>query len=1254
MKLTVFFSWQSPTKNQGFNNKEFLVECINSALKQIADKGRLKGVFFEFWEGLGKEAGSPDVAQKMFEQIDNCDIFIGDFTIQRPPYSCIEKGWAKLWNKQLQRREPNSNVIAEFSRALKNSDEFESQCILVLNTVNGDPDKEPELIPFDLRGRRHPITFYMDKHTVQSDIKNRLVQQLEKALYDSAIVALENKGKKYEPFVGWKKLSQDKNLAYEYVSNSNLEGKRNLILNNKGIIRLIGLSGMGKTRLILETFRKSDKNLHFLYSNCNEYQKKDVYGKLKKLFREYKEAIIILDNCDKDFLEDVMELKRSENANNDIISIHNDPSEKTIAGTNQIVLELDDDKGVVEGILSKIPNLTDDQRKRIADFASNNPKMAELLYRGIQDGRQLGQLDDNSLMSKLLQYEPNSNERVIMQSLSLFQYVGYKNDKRREFESIIKTKSITSLDYNNESVLLQDSDSVVNKNLDRGILELRGRLIGVRPIPLSLKLVEEWLDGRTEESMLSVINDIASMKDARSLMNEFYKQFSNLGYYDKAKIMLDKLLAPSSPFESAEVINTELGSQLFRTFVEVNPVAVSKLLNRVLSPLSVDELKQISVGRRNLVWTVEKLCFDPRTFAEGAFIMMRLGVAENENWSNNASSDFASLFPIILPATSVDLNTRLSFLKENIRSEENKPLIVRALSSALKMGQFVYFSGAEKQGTKELTNYYPKSNDEIASYISECLNLIREEILAKGNQKEACIKILEDNTASLVKHGFGKLILPVVDEVACALNNDWERMRDNLILFKSSIVSTVSSEDKEQYEHILDKLTKHDIVTDFRLVEKESYSLWGTKFDERQQINQKKYEVLADRFVAHYNIGDLEGLMCSENILIHPFGNRIYDGLGEDRRIQFVKDCIRILNNNPEAKPTILLDFFSNIRDDETKSFVEVVNNIQDKQVAFELYGRMRIIPTMLLFSNLTKWVKEGEAKVDAFNRYWINLPFEVQNIENTIDVVKEILSFEGGLAVVMRFALFLTIHKNGSEKKLITLLKDAIMSYKNGGTDLLHVDFLPQVANKLLDNYHLEDLASFINTQLIEYLNDSNNIVVNNYDVTELYDTLIREYFLVIWPALSKTIVSENIMLYLHIKEVVGSSMANEGAGVLFKEDHHEAFKSLCKDYPSIAPARIIDMAPPYNEKGELSQLVIDILKIYGDQNDVLSQLEAKLNSFSSEGSVIPQLNSQQEALGALIHFPVEKVSKWAKAQISSLDLQIKRWRTIEEEPMM
>ena len=120
---------------------------------------------------------------------------------------------------------------------------------------------------------------------------------------------------------------------------------------------------MGKTRLILETFRKSDKNLHFLYSNCNEYQKKDVYGKLKKLFREYKEAIIILDNCDKDFLEDVMELKRFENANNDIISIHNDPSEKTIAGTNQIVLELDDDKGVVEGILSKIPNLMISERE---------------------------------------------------------------------------------------------------------------------------------------------------------------------------------------------------------------------------------------------------------------------------------------------------------------------------------------------------------------------------------------------------------------------------------------------------------------------------------------------------------------------------------------------------------------------------------------------------------------------------------------------------------------------------------------------------------------------------------------------------------------------------------------------------------------------------------------------------------------------------------------------------------------------------
>lgn len=52
MVLKIFFSWQVETNPQGFNNKAFLIDCIESAIKQIENKGALKGIRLELMEGL--------------------------------------------------------------------------------------------------------------------------------------------------------------------------------------------------------------------------------------------------------------------------------------------------------------------------------------------------------------------------------------------------------------------------------------------------------------------------------------------------------------------------------------------------------------------------------------------------------------------------------------------------------------------------------------------------------------------------------------------------------------------------------------------------------------------------------------------------------------------------------------------------------------------------------------------------------------------------------------------------------------------------------------------------------------------------------------------------------------------------------------------------------------------------------------------------------------------------------------------------
>ena len=131
MDLKLFFSWQEETNLQGFNNKNFLIDCINSAINEIQGKGDLKGIRIIFDEGLLRTPGTPEVALEMFKKIDECDIFIADMTVVQRMLESFEE----FRNKDgfFFRYSPNCNVFGEYNRALGKSSDFYKQIILLMN-----------------------------------------------------------------------------------------------------------------------------------------------------------------------------------------------------------------------------------------------------------------------------------------------------------------------------------------------------------------------------------------------------------------------------------------------------------------------------------------------------------------------------------------------------------------------------------------------------------------------------------------------------------------------------------------------------------------------------------------------------------------------------------------------------------------------------------------------------------------------------------------------------------------------------------------------------------------------------------------------------------------------------------------------------------------------------------------------------------------------------------------------------------------
>ena len=204
------------------------------------------------------------------------------------------------------------------------------------------------------------------------------------------------------------------------------------------------------------------------------------------------------------------------------------------------------------------------------------------------------------------------------------------------------------------------------------------------------------------------------------LVKPFCLQITMLGFIPEVQQLTLTLCGPQSPFGHAEAILSNRGSLLFRSFVEVNPVATSSALFGVMNNLSHEELSNISGDvRRNLVWAIEKLVFHASIFEESAWCLMLMASAENESYSNNATGLFAQLFRVSLSGTEADFGLRLRLLRSAMELGDINvdKAIIKALEASINTYGGSRIIGAEHQGTKApLQEWQPKLWQEIVDY----------------------------------------------------------------------------------------------------------------------------------------------------------------------------------------------------------------------------------------------------------------------------------------------------------------------------------------------------------------------------------------------------------------------------------------------------------------------------------------------------------------------------------------------------------
>lgn len=1271
MKITIFYSWQSTIESK--YNRYFILDCIKKAVEQI--KQKYNSIEVKITEALRDESGQISIPETIAEKIENCHIFIADMTI-------INNDGASAKTKYT----PNPNVLLEYGQAIAHIGK--SQIISVLNSKFGSPHNDPELIPFDIRSDRFPIEYsineeiYTDKEKREKE-KNELTKHLSGALDITISKIIREQEDKYKPFKTWEQWREwrdEISIESEFIENKKTKEIRDIIMKeinnpNKLPIRITGLPGMGKTRILFEIFKKVENNQEsillsnrILYLDYNYLTSEiDFSYFMSQVNQNKSDAILVIDNCNIDKHKIIAKhLTRGLT----LITIDSNPEEYSlnkIGNTQYFVIEKKDFSDITECIISSMfKGLDKNKIEQIKEFSDGIPFMAILLGRSIKNGELIDDIDNKELLDKILGEKASvKNCRAILRSCSLFSKFGYEEDLSKQYQFIINNKKLT-ISNDTDEVRNSTFKELVKHYQKREIFEKKGRYLSLRPFPLAILLAQEWFENTDKEKFYEIIKEIQELDSPHDtiLIDSLSEQLKYLKYSDNAKQIIETIVGENSPFDSTEVLNTELGSRLFRSFVEVNPVAISDNLYRQFNNKKTEELLEFKEGRRNIIWTLEKLCFGKETFANSTKILYRLAVAENESWANNATGQFLQLFHIFLAGTEVSLKERLKIIKWGLGMKDEKftQLAIKAMASGLTTNHFVRMKGAERQGIDELKDYAPIYDVEISEYynsiLDELINLIRSE----GIYIDEVSKIIADSIRGLTNIGLIAIVLPYIDDVIAIKNGIWQEGLDSIRMTLAFEGNKILEEHRTHLQKIIEELSK-DFMTRFRSYDKfyhKNYSL--EKFEEKEK--ERMYS-LAKVFMEFKEVEQrelLSKLYKRERgiyvIYQSYFGKSISDFFDDniDKSEKFINISLSIAEELGEElfDYSILLGFIEQSEREIKKYFYQKVgeksylNYLLFIFVANDEKG-------VEYFDQLFKLIDNRPQLFSYLGHLKYRMALQKLSIQEIESLQNKLLNYEIQ-GYIMIFELLSSIRTQDAEKQIVIdgFLKECI--YKIGvqwNNNIDNFQYFNHIRNILKNEEKDEKLCSFVVNDIINYINWDTALSLEPY--RSIFEIALSDYFDSTWAIISSAIINEHdgYMKFWGIKQLLGEHINNiyTKKDILFNNNIEKIIDWCNKNQP-IAPTLIAELVPIYNEdRTEWNPIAKRLIDEFGSIKEVLHGLEANMNSFSWSGSIVPLLESNKKLLESIVDNSNPIVSEWAQQNINELSKRIIQEKKKDEE---
>ncbi len=1018
-----------------------------------------------------------------------------------------------------------------------------------------------------------------------------------------------------------------------------------------------GDPGIGKTRLVLEATKTDDLSPRVIfYRSISQFRDSALMDELLHGDSQLS-AVVVIDGCDP---HSRTFIPRNQNPQVKVITISND-CDGILADVSEWEVQCLDSKQTREIIQEY--GVPDFQADRHTDICSGSPFMAQHV------GKILANFsgDASKILSEDYIYEqfyidfekenPTGEEvklrSRVLRHIALFKQFGFEGDVSNEAAAI--AKKVEESDGSTNPMIFQE----IVADLRKGKI-LKGEFtLQITPKALHIKLWKEWWDtyGRTFD-LAGFTQDLPS-----KLQDWFYQMFKYAAESKKPLEIVKDLLGPKGPFQNDAHLLLSFGSNVFLVLAEADPKFALECLNRTVGKCD-REMLLLFTWRRNVVRALEKIAMLGDLFVDAARLLLALGEAENETWSNNASGVFAGLFSPaydVLAPTEVPPIKRLPILREAFESP-SKPRRLLALE-ACKVGlqpmdRWRRVIGAKYHGLRKEPEFWrPETYGELWAVYEQVWQLLFEQLdrLPEIDEQKIGVGILLENANQLVKHT--NLSNMVADTIQVLSKKSFV---DNRLLIKTVVEllhyrgNDLPDDVKQRWEQLKDELVGSDFHSMMRRYV--GMNLLVDTVDENKNYLEQgppQIHVLAQQAVENPSLLEFElhWLVTVDAYNGYAFGYQLGK---EDDGFSLLSMLFKAQRNaEDDVSAFFLSGYFRAVFERDVSLWEEQLDVLAEDVILNVL------VPEFTYRSGMTdraglrllELAGKGIIGINHFSSFVYGRAIE--NLSNGVfnKWIEFLLSVEDRLA--MEIALKFYHHYYVYEKAEPTLpceLTLRLLSYSSlfGKSDLYEVN--------AIWNYEWQEVGKiFLHLYPERALILAEEVVEHSNAVSVIIGGFNREAPLVLTELmkLCPEKVWESVRKFLEDRDIFSLPIqAEQGDGILGLVPREKIWEWIDRDVENRARNFTYRFVPKtLSAEGWSDSLARAVLIRYGEREDVRQELRANYSTESWTGERSLHLESKKDKLLRIKGDEDNvNVKQWLNKFIDELEEDIERARIDEE----